>query len=546
MLSGWRRRRPGRKPLQLSTPTLVARTSSWFLTGCALLFIAGNSACLQPTSIADLDIATHGFKFQERELIAATSSPQTVLVGHFLGGCVADIAMLCREGTKGPVVRFYRANSDSWELISESVLQSKLHSVDVARIDGVDRVLVCEGDGIDWLDPLSGELRQLVAWDIELATLPESAIPQVNISEDLNGDDRDDLVIPGAEGFTVLIQGEGGGFSAPLQIGPSFDMTRFVEGQGGRYDPWPRSRIHLIDENGDGRSDLVYWDCDHFNVHRQDEHGEFAVAPATFAIPVSFDSDDLSYLAAPLGIRQRKLDQRPHGTMNGKVLESLRDVNGDRIPDLVIFTLRVKGIWSAGFRYDVHYGTRNAGGKLGFRANADAVIRSNGLPFGLTALRRGPTDEGGMLFSTLPIGVMSTPAMIARAGLTRSLRLRLEFHCLEDGRYPEPPREIRGIQAEVPGVSGERGMHRPAILVEDVNGDGLDELLMQYRRDELHVYLGVARPRLFADRPTRLAVTMPRAEFTRAVDFNADGKRDILMHHRSSTEPDRVTVLIPE
>ena len=37
---------------------------------------------------------------------------------------------------------------------------------------------------------------------------------------------------------------------------------------------------------------------------------------------------------------------------------------------------------------------------------------------------------------------------------------------------------------------------------------------------------------------------MPYEEYTRLVDFNKDGMQDILMHHPSTTESNRVTMLI--
>ena len=37
---------------------------------------------------------------------------------------------------------------------------------------------------------------------------------------------------------------------------------------------------------------------------------------------------------------------------------------------------------------------------------------------------------------------------------------------------------------------------------------------------------------------------MPNEEYTWLVDLNRDDKQDVLMHHPSTTEPHRVTMLI--
>ncbi len=64
---------------------------------------------------------------------------------------------------------------------------------------------------------------------------------------------------------------------------------------------------------------------------------------------------------------------------------------------------------------------------------------------------------------------------------------------------------------------------------------------------ELRVFAGVPGPDLFARRPQKVPVAMPDfEEYTWLVDLNTDGKQDIFMHHPSSTEPHRVTMLIAQ
>ncbi len=82
------------------------------------------------------------------------------------------------------------------------------------------------------------------------------------------------------------------------------------------------------------------------------------------------------------------------------------------------------------------------------------------------------------------------------------------------------------------------------MLIGDVNGDGHSDLLVQKGREELRVFLGVPGPELFARLPQKVAVAMPKEEYTWLMDLNRDGKQDILMHHPSTTESHRVTMLV--
>ena len=49
---------------------------------------------------------------------------------------------------------------------------------------------------------------------------------------------------------------------------------------------------------------------------------------------MAFDSDDLSTLAAPQGVRHRRKDYQPEGAITGRVMRALTDLNGDGIADL--------------------------------------------------------------------------------------------------------------------------------------------------------------------------------------------------------------------
>jgi len=73
-------------------------------------------------------------------------------------------------------------------------------------------------------------------------------------------------------------------------MGPRFDLSKIYADDGYRYNSWAQSRIHQLDYDRDGRGDLVYWNADHFAVHRQDERGLFAAAAETFATEVAIGS----------------------------------------------------------------------------------------------------------------------------------------------------------------------------------------------------------------------------------------------------------------
>ena len=505
-----------------------------FLSGCSGLF--GKEA--DPMSPTPTE-----FTFEQYEVVTGVAKHQTVLTGFLLGGTIAELVVVSIDEADDRRLHIYAFDDDSWALRLEATLHPEVLFVDVANIGGRDRLITYENGYLNWFDPESATVHPLVAVTSNTPP-PKGAIPHLDITHDLNGDDRDDLVVPDSDGFWVLIQMDDGTFADPVKIGSSIEMGRIYAADGYRYNPWSQGRIHEMDYNRDGRSDLVFWNEDHFEVHLQDERGLFAPVAKTFTTDVAFDSGDPASLAAPQEIRRRRIDQQLTGATTGRVLHSLTDMNGDGVADLVVFSLEIRSMWSVHFAYEVHFGAPTPDGGTVFAPDVGTAIESGGLPFGL-----GPHDfdhdgQVDMMFTTMKIGIFKTIGMISHAILTRSVQMHLGFYRMEGGIYPDKPSVTRKIKGHAPGVSGEKGIFHPVVLIGDVNGDSRSDLLVQKGPEELRVYLGVPGPKLFARKPQKVAVVMPYEEYTWLVDLNKDGVQDLLMHRPSTTEPNRVTILI--
>ena len=507
-----------------------------FLSGCSGLL----GKDVDPTSPAARE-----FTFEQYEIVTGVAKHQTVLTGFLLGGTIAELVVVSIDDNDDRRLQIYAFDDGSWVLRLDATLRPEVLFVDVANIGGRDRLITYENGRLNWFDPESATEHPLVAVTSNTPP-PKGEIPHVDVTHDLNGDDRDDLVVPDSDGFWVFIQMDDGTFADPVKIGPPIEMDRIYAADGYRYDPWDEGRVHEMDYNRDGRSDLVFWNEDHFEVHLQDERGLFAPVAKTFTTDVAFDSDDPASLAAPQEVRRRRIDHQLTGATTGRVLHSLTDMNGDGVADLVVFSLEIRSMWSVHFAYEVHFGAPTPDGGTVFAPDVGTAIRSDGLPFGL-----GPHDfdhdgQVDMMFTTMKFGIFKTIGMISRGILTRSVQMHLEFYRMEGGIYPDKPNATRKIKGYAPGVSGEKGIFHPSVLIGDVNGDGRSDLLVQKGPEELRVYLGVPGPKLFARRPQKVAVAMPYEEYTWLVDLNKDGVQDILMHHPSTTEPHRVTTLIAQ
>ena len=510
------------------------------------------------------------FTFEQYEVVIGSAERQTVLTGFLLGGAVADLAVVNIDENGERRLRIYAFGDSTWAPILDATLRSEVLFVDVANIDGRDRLIAYEPGRLNWFDPDSATERALVAVTSNLKPPRSGEIPHVDVTRDVNGDLRDDLVVPDFDGFWVCVQLSDGAFAEPVKIGPSTEMSRIYGADGYRYDPWSQSRVYEMDYNRDGRGDLVFWNENHFEVHLQDERGLFASETKTFTTDVAFDSDGLDALST--------------GDMTGRVLHSFADLNGDGLSDLVTFSLQGGSIANKHSTYEVHFGAPIADGGIAFARDVDIAFKSDGrIQLGMERHDFDRDGQADLMFTTIESKYLESSLWKRFKGfMGDDVWLNLEFYHMEGDRYSDKPNAIRRIQLDGAPSHKEPGWvpldivlrgathesrktqeswpraFNTTLRIGDVTGDGLSDLIVGQHPRHLDVFVGVPGPDLFSQRPQDIAIAVPNdEEYTWLVDLNKDGKQDILMHHPFTlrdahggrrlppgTEPQRVTMLI--
>ena len=191
------------------------------------------------------------FTFEQYEVGTGTAKRQTVLTGFLLGGTIAELVVVKIDAEDNRRLHIYAFDDENWTPRLDATLRPEVLFVDIANIGGRDRLITYESGHLNWFDPESATERPLVTV-ISNTPPPEGEIPHVDVTHDLNGDDRDDLVVPDSDGFWVFIQMDDGTFADPVKIGPPIEIGRIYAADGYRYDPWARGRVHEMDYNRDG------------------------------------------------------------------------------------------------------------------------------------------------------------------------------------------------------------------------------------------------------------------------------------------------------
>ena len=550
-------------PRALSDDTMTRHLFLMLIVGVLL------SGCMRTAA----QVQVHPFDddlFERYEVVTGISARQSVLTGFLLGSAHAELAVVNLDETQGRSLRVYAFADGAWVLNLEATLRPDVLFVDVARIGGRDRLISYEPGRLNWFDPESETERSLVMVTSNFNPPRSGGVPHVDVTRDVNDDNRDDLVVPDVDGFWVFVQINDGGFADPVKIGPPTQMSRILGADGYRYDPWSQSRVHEMDYAQDGRDDLVFWNEDHFEVHTQDERGRFATVAKTFSTDVAFDFDDPSSLST--------------GDMRGKLMHSLADLNDDGVADLMVYSLEGTRDSRKRSSYGVYFGAPTPDGGTAFAADVGAVFQSeDSIQF---AIDRHDFDRDGhvdLMFTSIERRFLGNSLWKRLKGLMGDdVWLRLEFYRSEDGLHPDTPDATRRIALDgvpspsepgwVPlGIVLRGGTHERrntqesyprafnnTLLVGDVTGDGRLDLLVGDHPRILDVFVGVPGQGLFAQEPHNVEIAITNdEEYTWLVDLNQDGKQDILMHHpftlrdghgapteQPGTEPHRVTMLI--
>jgi hypothetical protein len=496
---------------------------------------------------------------------------QTVFTGFLLDGPVADLGVVNIDENDVRRLRVYSFADGVWVPTLDAILGPAVVFIDVANIAGRDRLVTYEPGRLNWFDPEAATEHPLLAVSSDFDPPRNDEIPHVDVTRDVNGDNRVDLVVPDIDGFWVFVQTSDGGFAEPVKIGPPTDMSRILGADGYRFDPWSQSRVHEIDYNQDGRGDLVFWNDDHFEAHLQDERGLFGPTPETFTTDVVFDADHLDSVAT--------------GDMTGRVLHSLADLNGDGVGDLVVYTLTGRSISNKQSSYEVRFGTYVPGGGTVFGRSADLTLQSDGrMQLGMDQHDVDGDGRLDLMITTIEVESLESSLWRRFKGfMGDDIWLDLEFYRMEGGRYPDKPDAIRRIVLD--GVPSHRepgwvpldlvlrgGKHESRrtqemwprafnmlLLVGDVTGDGRSDLCIgKNTPNGMDVFVGVPGRALFASLAQDVPVVVPNdGEFAWLVDLDKDGRQDILMHdpftrrdahgaptQPPGTEPHRVTMLI--
>lgn len=358
-----------------------------------------------------------------------------------------------------------------------------------------------------WRD---GQFRALPGLSFALESLfpkaggdPQSALEWV---VDLNGDGLSEIVVPRLDGFHVLTQNAAGALvsKAILHTRPLNDLMWLYHRVRVTYD---LPAITYVDMKPGGWKSLVAYDNGLLSVFHLDAAAGIEKGPdveADLQPPEPFD---------------------PKAPWDPPLLLVLAaDLNGDGKLDLV-FSKATSGDsdLNAKTRILVYYGRDGAAGGIAFAEKPDQVYALEGftLPILLDLDRDGHMD-------LVLVNVEITFWTVLKSLVARSVSADAALYRMRAGeRYPQQPDSQGTFSVK---FSLGRFSHRPIAVFGDLNGDGLPDLLLTSSQGELGLHWGRKGAFWTSSPDAAIREDFPISQGrVRVLDLDGDGRDDLLL-----------------
>jgi hypothetical protein len=353
--------------------------------------------------------------------------------------------------------------------------------------------------------------------------LPTYAPTKWDLVADINGDYRDELLLPKLNHIDIYFRAPGGNwFINELPVAMEARVS-------GMYDPrfsvgnyaeavYTTPFLLTEDFDADGRKDLLAVYKDSLLVFLQKETGYFAQRPRQ-TLPLHFG--DIWRGAKIQRVRIADESERFR-------LMRVKDLNGDGVLDAAIARVSTKeSMVNPATDVRIYCGRRDSSDSkqlIYFAETPDQIIRPDGTQLVLDIVDINRDGKLDLVIPAIKVGLQNIVKML----LTRTVEIRADIFLMnQEGRYPKKPDlDIRMVV----GFSFRGGATSPVYEIADFNGDGYLDILSSISEKTLAIFLGNDKKGLDTKIGPKFNVLLPQnGEMVRAMDLNSDNRCDVVI-----------------
>jgi len=337
-------------------------------------------------------------------------------------------------------------------------------------------------------------------------------ISQGDFIFDLNQDGIDDFVIADFSKVHLAIgQADGQMLKQTLPIKAEVNL----QVNGASYN---QRKFYLEDTNFDGNNDIILVGSGELTIYQQDTDAQFSSREETLVIKSSIHGAEWWSQQDETGGR---LDQ---SDLVYRKLESLQDMNNDGVLDMVVRFTQSSGMLDRVNDYEIYLG-QNKNNKLVFSEQAHSVIHTDGTLTGVRFVDINNDKKLEVVLAGFDIGLSQIIGALLSGSIDQDVYV---FKMDQYAKFDKKPNVSKEVDLNFSLSSGQSGS--PVVKLADINGDGLKDLLLSDSDEKFKVYYGESGEKLFSRRSTSYKTILPKeGENLLIDDLNGDGKDDLLI-----------------
>lgn len=359
-----------------------------------------------------------------------------------------------------------------------------------------------------------------------------SFITRKNFIQDVNKDGFDDIVLPDFEQTNLWLDLKHSKeyFYQALPIISQAELNR------GSVSFSP-TRLFFADFNHDDLQDIAWVSKGQINYFSQLVEGRFSNQQKRLPLRNSISGLDWWQIRESDG---ESLDQ---SDLTHRVIEKIQDINGDGIVDVVVRFTQSSGVLDRSNDYEFYFGYLNTNKQLEYAKTPSTVIKAEGTLTGLKIVDVNKDSKFEVLLSSFELSVSNIIGALLSGGIDQNVLL---FGLNDNNVYEEDALINKEVELNFSLSSGQSG--QPIVLLTDVNGDELDDLLLSSGKNRLKIFLGQQGSKLFNRKASKHKLSLPKnGSLFEHYDINHDGKEDFIMRYGrldDESMANKVTILV--
>jgi len=362
-----------------------------------------------------------------------------------------------------------------------------------------------------------------VVHEIQSVALPhqQQYLVPANFLKDVNNDGEEDILLTDFASTKLLLANEDGLFTeSSLPIKPNVRVNR-----GSTTYEYPE--IHSADVNLDSMQDVVVVEQGKLNVFKQTEDGTFSLVADVHDL-----RDDISGMD---WWSQRPIDGKPIDQSNlvYRRLEQLKDINNDGITDMVVRYTQSSGVLDRANDYEIYLG-KNDQGQLVYNSEPSSVISAEGTLTDLEFVDVDGDKKLEVMLAGFDIGLSQIIGALMSGSIDQDVHI---FKMDESSNFHRKNKTSKEVELTFSLSSGTSGS--PVVKLADIDGDGIKDLVLSDGDDALKIYKGSDKgvKKLFAKRGKKHKIDLPKeGESIVVEDLNGDGKDDLLIKYSTQDQ----------